>query len=99
MATLAAEVLDTNSLGALSTALALTTETLVTIYVWNATGTSKRHKVQLQVSPDGTNWLDTPDFLVGIGCNTLRVNATKVRLKVTGPEVAVSTCNVMIIAS
>ena len=91
--------LNTNSLNATSTALAITTETLVTLYVVSKTGASINHCVIVQVSPDnGTTWLDIPKPLTGVGILTHKVAATKVRAKVIKAEGGTSTVDVHLVA-
>ena len=91
--------LDTNTALAVAGATTVTTETVVSLYVFGKTGAHKKHEVILQVSPDGTNWLDIPRVIRGIGVLTVTVSATKIRACVLKREGATSTIDFHIIAN
>ncbi len=96
---MATAILDTNSIDATAAELALTTETLITLYVAAKTGTSFNHCTILQVCPDeGATWLDISPPLTGVGLLTHTVAAAKVRVKVLKAEGTASTVDVHIIA-
>lgn len=91
--------LDTNvKLAASSPALALTSETVVSVYVFGETGAHAKHEVILQVSPDGIKWVDHPGSIRGEGVLTATVAATHVRACVLGSEGAVSTASYHLVA-
>lgn len=98
MAVLITGELDTNSRLATSSALALTTETVVTLYIFEKTGTNKKHEVTLQITPDGTNWLDHQASVIGEGFVSTIVAAAKVRACVLVDEGATSTIDFHIVA-
>lgn len=91
--------LNTNSRLATSSALALTTETVVTLYIFEKTGTSRKHEVIVQVSPDGTNWLDQPGSVRGEGMVTVIVAADEIRACVLEDEGATSTIDFHLVAN
>lgn len=94
-----AEVLDTNTLGAVTSELALTTEKLVTMYLTDKTGEHHNHRVIFQVSPDnGTTWINCPPAILGVGVLVSEVVATKVRAKVSEIEGSASEVNIWILA-
>jgi len=91
--------LDTNDLGAVTTHLAATTETLFTLYVYPLTGTHDNFRVGLEMSPDnGTNWTKVPEVIRGLGCFTVSHVATRVRAVVVDVEGATSTVTVILLA-
>ncbi len=91
--------LNTNSIDDTAAELAITTETLITLYVLVKTGTSLNHCIIFEISPDdGTTWLPIPPPLTGVGILTQKVAATKVRCKVIKTEGATSTVDVHIVA-
>ena len=92
--------LNTNTALAVSSAATITTETVVGLYVFEKTGTSKKHEVILQVSPDGTNWLDHPSGSIrGKGFKTYQVSATKIRACTLVTEGATSTIDYHLVAN
>ena len=95
----ATATLDTNPSEATGAELALTTETVISLYVISKTGASLNHCVIIQASPDsGVTWIDIPPPLVGVGVLTQTVAATNVRAKVKKIENATSTVTVHLIA-
>lgn len=99
MTVTATGTLNTNTALAVSSATTITTETVVSLYVFEKTGTSKKHEVILQVSPDGTNWLDLPRGVRGKGFATYTISATKIRACVLKTEGATSTIDFHLVAN
>lgn len=92
--------LDTNEIGDVGALLALTTETVVSLYVEPATGSHDNHRVTLEFSPDnGVTWIAVSDSVNGTA-NSITVNivATDVRACVCEVEGKPSTINVHILA-
>ena len=99
MAVSATGTLDTNvKLATSSPPLALTSETVVSLYVFGKTGTHAKHEVVLQVSPDGTNWTDHHEAIRGKGVVTTTVSAAEVRACVLNSEGEVSTIDYHLMA-
>lgn len=97
---MATAVLDTNVLNASGATVTVTTESLVTLYVDNKTGTSTIHRVMLEVSPDsGTTWVGTEVKVQGEGCTSMTVACTQVRAKVVREEGSTSTVDVWVLAT
>jgi len=92
--------LNTNSLGDTTASLALTTETVVTLYVEPLTGSHSNHRVTLEFSPDGgTTWIAVSDSVNGTANSiTVEIVATDVRACVCEAEGATSTITVHILA-
>ncbi len=99
MTATATGTLNTNSALAVAGATTITTETVVSLYVFEKTGTHKKHEVILQVSPDGTNWIDVPRVVRGKGVLTVTVSATKIRACVLKSEGATSTIDFHLVAN
>ena len=91
--------LNTNTALAVAGASTITTETVVSLYVFEKTGTHKKHEVILQVSPDGTNWLDVSRPIRGKGFATYNISATKIRACVLKVEGATSTIDFHLVAN
>lgn len=91
-------ILDTDSDSDVTTAITLTTESVITLYVLPGTGTHKKHRVALQVSPDGTKWRRFGQPVRGVDVETYVVAAAKARAKVIRPEGSTSTSDVFLIA-
>lgn len=90
--------LDTNVKLATSSPLTLTSETVVTLYVFGKTGTHTKHEVIIQVSPDGTNWMDHHMIVRGEGLVTTTVSAAEIRACVLNKEDATSTIDFHLVA-
>ena len=80
------EDLDTNNASAKSSALTLTNETLITLYVFDKTGSHANHRVGLEVSPDGTNWHLFPGTVKAGGVISHQIVAQQVRACVSEAE-------------
>ena len=92
-------VLDTNvKLATSSPPLALTGETVISLYVFEKTGTHAKHEVILQVSPNGTDWVDHHESIRGRGILTATVAATHIRACVLDSEGALSTIDFHLVA-
>lgn len=99
MAVSATGTIDTNvKLDTSSPPLALTTETVVSLYVFGKTGGHAKHEVVMQVSPDGTNWLDHPVGIRGEGVVTATISAAEVRACVLNSEGVTSTVDYHLVA-
>ena len=99
MAVTSKATIDTNTLGATGAELELTTETLITLYVIEKTGTHELHRVAIEYSPDGVNWFASQHSLNGHGhFMTEQVIATNVRACVCRAEGSVSTAEVVLLA-
>ncbi len=84
--------LDSNSGGAVSSILTVTTETLFTLYIFSLTGTHKNTEITLEFSPDnGTSWIEDSHSMLGIGCESFSAACTRVRVKVKKAEGDTST--------
>ncbi len=90
--------LNTNTDNATTSAITLTTQSVITLYVLPISGTHKKHRVILQVSPDGTKFRRAGPPVRGLGVETYVVAAQKARAKVIRPEGSISTCDVFVIA-
>ena len=92
--------LDTNSLNDTVGEIALTTESVVTLYVLGATGSHAKHRVILQGSPTGSgaNWRRAGSAVRGVGAETYIIAAERVRAKVVRAEGSTSTCDVFLVA-
>ena len=100
MTVTATGTLNTNSALAVAGASTITNETVVGLYVFEKTGTHKKHEVVLQISPDGTNWLDHPSGPIrGKGFKTYSVSATKIRACTLVTEGATSTIDFHLVAN
>lgn len=97
---LAPEILDANDSNAISAALALTDETLVTLYVFHETGTKNNYRTILQASPiaAGAKWRQVGSPINGAGSITVRVSADRVKAKMLSPEGSISTVEIHIVA-
>ena len=94
------ETLDANSTSSVSAPLALTTETIVTLYVFHVTGSNDNHRVVLQASPtvSGGNWRQVGKIINGIGASTELVSAERIRAKMFSAEGAASSVEIHIVA-
>ena len=91
--------INTNAQGSTAVTLAITTETLITLDVFNATGTHDNSKMTLEFSPDnGDNWLQGDQFTNGTGSISFHRATTKVRAYVHTAEGSTATSNVFITA-
>lgn len=98
MAASLTNTLDTNAKLATSSALTLTDETVITLYIFKKTGTSKKHETVIQLSPDGTNWMTHPTPIRGEGMVTVTGSAAKIRACVVEDEGATSTVDFHLVA-
>lgn len=99
MAILSNKSFDTNLHHNTTTELALTTETVITLYVNNKTGSHQNSRMCLEYSPDdGVTWLTDRHQTNGIGFLTSVIAATKVRAKVCNTEGSAATADVFIVA-
>jgi hypothetical protein len=91
-------LIDTNIVGATAVELALTTETVITLYTKLATGSHNNSRVTLEFSPDGVVWLQSYQSTNGNGIVTFNVSAAKARVAVSSAEGSPATANVFIVA-
>ena len=96
---MATATIDSNTEGATGAEITLTTETLITLYVIDATGTHLNRRVSIEYTGDNTNWFADPHSLNGHGSVlTSQIVATKARVVIVEAEGATSTINVVLIA-
>lgn len=98
MAASSTGTLDTNVKLATSSPLTLTGETVVSLYVFGKTGTHTKHEVIIQVSPDGTNWMDHHTIVRGENFITAVLSAAEIRACVLNKEDATSTIDFHLVA-
>ncbi len=91
-------LLDAAVKDGVSTALLLTTEKVVTLYVFSKTGKHTNRRVGLQVSPDGIAWANVSGSIKGEGCLSFTGSAVSARAVVTEPEPGSSTVDVHLLA-
>lgn len=94
------ETMDANTLGATTSAMTLTGETVITLYVVDSTGSHKDHEIEMQLSPDasGDIWMSC-GVIVGIGVLSRTISASRVRARVAYAEGSQSSALVYISAS
>lgn len=91
-------VLDTNVKDAATDPIAVTTETLISLFVVEKTGGRGKFRVQLQASPDsGTTWVSVGDTLSHTGHACIMCVATHVRAKVVSSQGSASTVDVFVL--
>lgn len=90
--------LDTNSKGATAAETNLTSETLISLYLFSKTGAKGAYRVGLEFSPDGSVWVDYIGALTGPGVLTATIVAVKARAKVFSSQGAESTVTVQVLA-
>ena len=95
---MATATLNSNTLNATGATITITTETLISLYVFNATGAHSNRHIGLEVSPDGTNWILASGTIKGERTLTYNCIAQKARVIVTEAEGATSTVNVHLLA-
>jgi len=80
-------------------ALTLTDETIVTLYILPTSGDHNNHQMGIQISPDnGVNWIDYGHLVAGESALTEVVSTTQVRAKVYAAEGADSTLTAILVA-
>ena len=72
------ETLNSSIIGSMSSTMALTSEKLVTLYVFSESG-NKDHHITLAFSADGTNWMQSQKDIKGEGIMTVSHIGTHVR--------------------
>ena len=91
--------LDSNDKGASAAELTLTTETIISFYIFAKTGTAGKYRVGIEASPDnGTTWVEIGVVLAHPGIHTCPCIATKVRAIVLEAQGETSTITVHILA-
>ncbi len=93
--------IDYNSLGAAGTAGEITTatESILTLYNIPDSPGHKRYRVGIEISPDlGTTWFKLPGAFSQRGFLTVKVAATKARIKVYNKQGGTSAGNVFLVA-
>ena len=79
--------------------LALTDETLISLYVFPISGDHKNHEIGLEVQPGGSaSWVKLEKTVTGIGVITTNIAAKKVRPCVIEPEGSPAEIEVYILA-
>jgi hypothetical protein len=73
--------LDTGRAGSASPTLALTNETVITLYVYHKDGVQSNSRVQLEISPDNTGdeWFQVGQPICAYETTTIVASATRVR--------------------
>ena len=101
MAVFITEDLDADSTASVSAPLALTTETIVTLYVFHKTGPNDNHRVVLQASPEtsGASWRQVGQVVNGVGMATTTVSAQRIRAKMFSVEGSASSVEIHIVAN
>ena len=95
----ASATLDANIQGANGAEITLTTETMLTLFVMENSGSHDLRRVTIEFSPDGTNWFKSSYSINGHGnmMNEERV-AERARVCVCKAEGAPSTVDVFLLA-
>ncbi len=89
--------LDTETKGNVSSELAITTETIITLDIILATGTHDKSRCELQHSPDGgTTWFSCLDSTNGTGSVTCTLATSRVRASVILGEDSAATATYFI---
>ena len=88
------DTVDTNSLGARTSEIDVSTSSRVCMFVKSNSGNHNTHRVQIQLSPDGTNWFDTNEYVTGTGIRSLSVCAMEVRGRVATVEGSASSSEI-----
>lgn len=78
--------IDTSVKGNASSAVDLTTETIITLDIVNTSGTHNNSRCELQHSPDGVNWFSSGDSTNGTGTITELLSTSRVRVCVLEGE-------------
>jgi len=91
--------LNTGSLGAVAAATAaLSTQKLITLCVTPSSGDNAKYKVAIEVTLDGTIWVELPYTAINYGCISVDLVAVGARAKVFVAEPTTSEANVTILA-
>lgn len=100
MATGATGTLDTNTGDAVEAAITLTTESILTMYAYNASGAHGGCRLVIEVSPaaSGDVWSEVGRSLPGAGMVTVQVAALRARVKVEEAQGDASTMTVHLLA-
>jgi len=92
------ETVNSNNLGAATTALEMGDASLAAFYVVGNNGAWTTNEIILQVSPDGTNWFDTTHSVTGVGnLHDIGCAAHSIRCKVSVAQGALSTVDVTVL--
>lgn len=92
------DTMDTNDVNKVGTTLTLANETVITMYVKNASGTHDHSRMTMEYSPDNVNWIADQHSTNGIGMMTAVISANYVRCKVLKAEGSAATAGVCIVA-
>ena len=96
---MATAILDTSKDGETAAPITLTTETLLSFYVFSKSGGVGNYRLAVEISPDGgQSWMVTDLMLSEPGVMTKPVVATDARVKVIVKEKSASTVAVHLIA-
>lgn len=90
--------LDTNVEGDSTAVLPLTGETKLAFYVFDKSGAHNNHRIGLEVSPNGTDWVELPRSMTGVGFMMSDILATHIRAKVFESEGAPSEVDIHLLA-
>ena len=87
---------DSNVLNGTSGSLYINGNSLVGIYVVDATGAHTTHVLTAQISTDDANWFTTSNTVTGEGYVEFTTASQYVRVKLTTAEGGTSTCDISI---
>lgn len=91
--------LDVNDINDTAVSTAVSSNSMITLFVTQATGTSTQYIVGIEVSPDsGTTWIPCHHTLQGTGFLVVEIAATNARAYVIAVEGSASTVNVWLLA-
>lgn len=92
-------VLDTNVLGDATGVLTLAGEARFAFFVFDESGTHNAHRIGLQASPNGTDWVTLPKSISGLGYFTTDdILATHLKASVFQVEGAPSEVHIYLLA-
>ena len=90
---------NANSVGSVAGgAVILTTQTLFSLYVVAVSGAHNNHRIGLEISPDGTVWMELPQSILGSGYLTVQHTAANIRPKIIEAEGGTSVVDIHLLA-
>ena len=96
---MATGVLDTNDKDTVIATVTLTTESIITLYAFERTGTHGDWRLIIEISPDlGVTWVEAGPTLHKAGCLTIEAATTRARVKVLVAQGATYTINAHLLA-
>ena len=91
--------INTNTLGATTSSISVVDSDRICVYIGDSSGSHDQHWVGIEISPDGTTWFDTKQYVAGINYKCINVTASHARLKVIKAEGSASVCNYWILSA